>query len=189
MNDAEIQALGALDALRRRRYPQSIDLVQPTALGNILAAIDQRTQGAHGLDLAVAWPRLYPVLEAPMRAAVDDRRDILDALGRLCVTSAFLVPLASLLLIRSGWWLLLVLTPAAIGRFAYLGTLQAALSLGESIDAAVDLHRFDLLRALHLSLPENPDAERQLNRQLCDSWRQGAPFDTKYDHDATRPSN
>ncbi|MEO5878160.1 MAG: hypothetical protein ABIS86_18155, partial [Streptosporangiaceae bacterium] len=86
------------------------------------------------------------------------------------------------LLAGSGWWLLLALVPFVIGRVAYLGAVQAAVAYGESVRAAFDLHRFDLLTALHLPLPPDAAAERLGNTELCDRWRQGSPTGTVYHH-------
>jgi hypothetical protein len=41
---------------------------------------------------------------------------------------------------------------------------------------AFDMHRADLLTALRMEQPKNPEAERILNEQWCDLWRQGIPL-------------
>ncbi len=64
------------------------------------------------------------------------------------------------LLAPHAWWLLLPASLVVLSRVAYRSAAAAGYSV--LINAAVDLHRFDLLRALHLGLPANLDAERQL---------------------------
>ena len=63
-------------------------------------------------------------------------------------------------------WLLLALAAAVIARLAYTGTAMAASAYGRTIEAAFDLHRFDLLAALHLPLPADSAAERSANETL-----------------------
>jgi hypothetical protein len=65
---------------------------------------------------------------------------------------------------------------------AYRAAVAAAVAYGEGIRAAVDLHRFTLLEALHLPLPATPEEERELNRRLSRFLLQGVPLDAPYQH-------
>jgi len=119
-----------------------------------------------------------------VREVVDDRRTQLDMTCRLSATAAVLAPLTLALLVPSGWWLLLAVVPAAVAWVAYRSAIAAALAYGEAVRTAFDLHRFDLLTALHLPLPDKPAAEQQLNAALSRFWNQAVPLtDTAYDHD------
>ncbi|KQX65030.1 MULTISPECIES: hypothetical protein [unclassified Streptomyces] len=184
---AQVQRAGAAAAALRRRYPLPDHLVRPTALGNVLAALRDTAGRDHGWDATVAWPRLYPVLGDRARAVVDDGRDSLDAAARLCVTTAVTALLSAGLLFRSGWWMLLALAPAAVALLAYHGAVQAALTYGDAVLAAFELHRFDLLRALHLPLPDSLREERTLAEALCLHWRQGLPPPSRYLHPVDSP--
>ncbi|KQC37195.1 hypothetical protein [Frankia sp. ACN1ag] len=114
---------------------------------------------------------------------MSDRRNTLDAAARLSVTMAATAVVAAVLLLpSSSWWACLALIPLTIARVAYLGAVRAALAYGECVCTAFDLHRFDMLTALHVPLPGTPEAERALNRQLCSAWRQGTLTTTPYDH-------
>lgn len=177
-----VQRAGAAAAVLRRRYPLPDHLLRPTALGNVLAALRDTAGRDHGWDAAVAWPRLYPVLGDRARAVVDDCRDSLDAAARLCVTNAVTALVSTALLARSGWWLLLALAPAAVAVLAYHGAVQAALTYGDAVRAAFELHRFHLLAALHLPLPDSLQEERTLAEALCLHWRQGLPPPSRYVH-------
>ncbi|ABW14392.1 conserved hypothetical membrane protein [Parafrankia sp. EAN1pec] len=179
---AVVQTAGLAGARLRRGYPLE-DLVRPTALGNVLAAMEWQAGEPYGLDAVVTWPRLYPVLGEPTRLIVTDRRNTLDGAARLSVTmAATAATSAALLLPAAGWWACLALIPLAIARLAYVGAVRAALAYSESVRAAFDLHRFDLLTALHLPLPDDPDRERALNQELSSAWRQGTPTTSHYDH-------
>jgi hypothetical protein len=83
-----IQRAAAAGYQLRRRFPMPDHLLQPTTLGNVLAAMQDTAGRAYGLDAVIAWPRLYPVLGEQCRTLVDDRRDTLDASVRLTAIMA-----------------------------------------------------------------------------------------------------
>jgi len=176
LTDAAIQAAGAAGHLLRRRFPRPDHLLQPTALGNVLAAMHDSAGRAYGLDAVTAWPRLYPVLGEQTRSLVDDRRDTLDGAVRMAATMAVTAIASLVLLSFSGLWILLTLIPAGIAVLAYNAAVQAALAYAETVHVAFDLHRADLLTALRMEPPRRQDAERALNEQWCDLWRQGIPL-------------
>jgi hypothetical protein len=120
-----IQRAGAAGYQLRRRFPLPDHLLQPTALGNVLAAMQDTAGRAYGLDAVTAWPRLYPVLGDQCRTLVDDRRDTLDASVRL----------------GAGWWTALGLIPLGVAALACNAAVQAALAYAETVHVAFDLHR------------------------------------------------
>ncbi|MCC3776056.1 hypothetical protein [Streptomyces sp. UNOB3_S3] len=148
--------MGERGEWQRARFPVREDLLRPTALGNALTAAEARAGRRYELDAVVVWTRLEPLLSDPVRAAVAERRTTMDAAARLSVTAALCAPLSVWLLWRSGWWLLLAAALLAAARIAYTAAVHAAIDYGESVAAAFDLHRFDLLTALHLPPARGP---------------------------------
>lgn len=182
--EARIQAAGQAGTRLRRLFPPA-EVLRPTALGNVLAAAEIGAGDPYGLDAVVAWPRLYPLLPENTRRIVDDRRDIMDAAARLSVTMAATTVIAIALLAASSWWLLLASIPLLLARFSYISAVHAAVAYGESVRAAVDLHRFALMDALRLPPPADLTAERLLNTRLSDLWRQGVLMaEIPYEHPA-----
>ncbi|MER5466386.1 hypothetical protein ABT010_38260 [Streptomyces sp. NPDC002668] len=177
LSTERIQRAGMAGHELRRRFPLPDHLVRATALGNALAAMEDSAGRPYGLDAVAVWPRLYPVLGAEVRAVVDDRRDTLDGAARMAAVMAVTTLAAAVLLARSGWWLMLALVPLAVSFLSYRGAVQSALAYGEAAHVAFDLHRFDLLSALRLELPTGQAAERAINAELSDFWRQGVPID------------
>ncbi|MGE5291830.1 MAG: hypothetical protein ACM3ML_32475 [Micromonosporaceae bacterium] len=176
-----LQEAGTESARLRSRFPMPDHAIRATALGNALAAMEDTAGVAYGLDAAVVWPRLYPVLGDPVRVIVDDLRDGMDAAVRLAATGALTAVAAlGLLVWHSGWWTLLALAPLGVAVLAYAGAVRAAIAYGTAVHAAFDLHRFDLLRALHLALPQDRNAEQASNRELSDFLRQGVPVPFTY---------
>jgi hypothetical protein len=169
------------DQVLRARYP-SRRLLMPTALGNALRASEQTAGRRYGLDSVVMWPRLYPLLSPQMRTVVDDRRDQLDVTAGLSAVASVVVVVTAVLLWGDGWWLSVPVVAAAVARLSYVSAVSAAVAYGESVHVAFDLHRFDLLRALHLPLPATPAQERAANESLSTMFRQEGPPPPGYDH-------
>ena len=156
--------------------------VMPTRLGNALRAAEVRAGDPYGLDIVVAWPRLYPLLSDPVRAVVDGQRDALDVNARFCAVFAAAAVISAALLAAHGPWLLVPAGCLVLAWLAYRAAVAAAIAYGESIRAAVDLHRFTLLESLHLPLPATPEEERALNARLSRFLLQGVPLDAPYRH-------
>lgn len=160
----------AADWKRRRYYPAE-SRIRPTLFGNVLAAAEDSAGAAYGFDAVIAWPRLYMVLGETTRRVIDDRRNQLDLAARMTVTGMVMTVVAAALLADSGWWIFLALAPAAVAVFSYMAAVAGALTFGEAMHAAFDLHRFDLLDALRMPRPADNAAERDTNAELCRLWR------------------
>ncbi|MFB7592840.1 hypothetical protein [Streptomyces sp. NPDC056169] len=182
---SEVRRAGLALVVLRQSFPSEGDLTRPTRLGNALAAAEDRAGRPYGWDAPVAWPRLYPLLGDPVRVMVDNRRDMLDAMVRLSVTGMVCGIGSVVLLAPTGRWVLLSAVPLLLARLAYGAAVAAALSYGEALRVAFDLHRFDLYGALRIDVPATRDDERQVNTALCDFWRQGRDLGQDYAHPGT----
>lgn len=152
-------------ARKLRRYPPAA-AVLPTALGNALRSAELRAGDRYGLDTVVAWPRLYPLLSGKLAGVVDDLRDQLDIAARLCAVFVLATGVGVGLLAPQGWWLTVPASTAVLAWLCYRSAIISAVSYGEALEAAFDLHRFDLLTALHLPLPADLANEINANEQL-----------------------
>jgi hypothetical protein len=153
-------------------YP-SPDRVLPTALGNALRAAEDKPAQRYGLDAVVVWPRLHPLLSERLAATLDDQRNQLDLAARFSVTFGALVVLSAAFLWKYPAWLVVSFDAAVLSWLSYRVAVSVAVRYGESIVAAFDLHRFDLLEALHLPLPKNRADEVEANAKLSEFLRQG----------------
>ena len=159
---------------RLRFYPV-VPRLLPTQLGNTLRAAEDRAGERYGLATVAAWPRMYPSLSDKLLDALSDRRDQLDTAARLCATFLLATVIAVGFLARNGGrWALLV--PAACLGMAwvcYRAAVAAGQLHGELLEAAFDLHRFDLLAALHYEPPTDRREEYELNQRLSEFLEQG----------------
>lgn len=168
------------DQLLRARYPR--EPLLPTALGNALRAAERRAGRRYGLDAVVLWPRLYPLVDERQRTVLEDRRDQLDLAARMTATFALAGVVTFGLLWRYPAWWVFPLAVLALSALSYRAATASAIAYGESLDIAFDLHRFDLLTALHLPLPVDNASEREQNQRLSTWLRQGGPPPASYRH-------
>jgi hypothetical protein len=153
-----------------RGYPELETRLMPTRLGNQLRAAEDDAGGRYGLWTNVVYPRLQSVLSDRLASDLASSNDQLDLAAHLCVTLA-LATLASAGLLapngwRNPWWLLVPAATAALAFLSYRAAIKAAASQGVLLAAAFDLHRFDLLTALHYRLPDDPWSEYRFNGEL-----------------------
>jgi hypothetical protein len=187
LNDAHHQDMAAS---KLEAYPDA-SLLLPTRLGNALRAAEAQAGQRYGLETVTVWPRLHVVLSDRMEETLADLRDQLDIAARLCAVLLLATLISAGLLFPYGWWLLVPAATALLAWLAYQAAVQAAISYGEQIYVAFDLHRFDMLRGLHLPLPRNPREELEFNQQLSEFLRDRIPgeddlairrFIRRYDH-------
>lgn len=182
--DPRATAAVAAAAERERLFPADETALLPTRLGNVMRSGETRAGAAYGLEAVVVWPRLYPVLGEAVRAVVDDRRDQLDLSARFCAVFVTGAIVSFGLLVPHGVWLAVPAGCLVLAWLAYRGTVTAALAYGEALRMAFDLHRFDLLNALHLPLPQTRSEEKEQNAGLSAFLLQDWDIDLEYEHPA-----
>jgi hypothetical protein len=147
------------------------DRLMPTMLGNVLRAGEDRPRARYGMDSVLLWPHVHALLRPGIAAAVDDQRDQLDATVRMSATLLVAAAISFGLLVTHGWWLALPAALLVLSLVAYRSAIAAGAAYATVVNAAIDLHRFDLLLALHLDLPHDLEAERR-------QWQQVGAFFT-----------
>jgi hypothetical protein len=149
---------------------RDVDLL-PTALGNTLRTGEMRAGARYGLQVAVAMPRLGPVLSPPSLADLRDRRNQLDAAVRLCIAAGFATAASIGLLLWHGPWLFLALGTYLLCWACYRAAVAAARGFSSSLAAAIDLHHLQLFDALQLKRPADLTEEIQRNETLSRLFR------------------
>ncbi|MET8785401.1 hypothetical protein [Streptomyces sp. NPDC004589] len=174
------------DARRRLATHPPVDLLLPTALGNALRAGELTAGERYGLTTLTSWPRIYLQVSDPMAEVLRSTRDALDTAVNLCWSFLLLTGAgcAALYDEPSAWWL--CGAGPTLAAVAYKGAVTAAQAYSGLMHVVYDLHRFDLLDALHHPLPSDRTSEEAMFSELSDRLagirRQGRP----YDHAATR---
>jgi hypothetical protein len=169
---------------RLYQYPDE-DRLLPTRLGNTLRAAEDEAGMRYELPTVIVMPRLYPYLSERFAAVYTDRRNQLDAAVRFCAILALAaVVSAGMLLPNGGPWRALPVAIILLSLISYQAAVRAAANYGQALFVAFDLHRFDMIKALHYPLPTNLDAERRFNKRLADffSERPDSDIDDDYAH-------
>jgi hypothetical protein len=194
-SERRVGAAAREEAARKLRAYPPAEALLPTKLGNLLRAAEHRAGSRYGLDAVTVWPRLYPLLSDKVTAGLNDFRDQLDLAVRFCSVFLAATVISVACLATHGWWLAVAAGALLLAVLSYRGALAAAAGYGQAVEAAVDLHRFDLIRAFHLPLPTSLTVEVRTNEQLSQFLRQpheylyalttaGDGTDFAYDHGA-----
>ncbi len=163
-----------------RLYPRE-DRILPTTLGNVMRAAEDMPFERYGLNVAVVWPRLYPLLPKEMTSILADQRNQLDIAVRFYLVFLLIIPISAYFFWARWLWLsILIATSAAMAFASYRAAIAAALAYGQGINTAIDLYRFDLLTSLRLPLPADRDSEIANNERLSRFWAQGFPANFIY---------
>lgn len=168
---------------QRRWLPSQPDALMPTELGNILRAAELRPEAKYGLNSVVCWPHLWMILPEHPRNDLQEARSSLNTAARVWLWG----------LLFCGWTIVGYWTPWALLAlpigwftmvFAYRWALSAARDYGDLLDAAFDLYRDELYKALRWPLPENSDAEWEMGERLTQYlWRGPVNFVSYKDYD------
>jgi hypothetical protein len=155
---------------RRTQYPEDPANLLPTRLGNALRAAEDHAGQRYGLDTNACMPRLYPYLSDRLMQVLNDRRNQLDVAVRLCAVLLLATVISAPVLMGDGWWLGVPAATALLAWLAYRGAVHAAVSYGQAMYVAFDLHRFDMVRGLHYA-PPPLEHERAFNAELSEFLR------------------
>ncbi|MCX5560207.1 hypothetical protein [Streptomyces sp. NBC_00038] len=170
------------DAQRRLALHPPEEVLLPTALGNALRAGELSAGERYGLTTLSSWPRVYMQVSDRMADVLRSARDALDAAVNLCWSFLALTvtSVAALHEEPSQWWLCgSGLLSAGV---AYKGAVIAAQTYAGLMHVVYDLHRFDLLEAMHYRLPPDREAEEEVFVQVSDLLNGLRPPDLRYEH-------
>lgn len=150
----------------RAAFPDNLDQVMPTRLGNVLRRAESQVGSQYRLDALQAVPHLMLIAPASHVDYVNDQRSQLDLAVRMTFISVIATATAILFLCRDGYWVLIALVPYVLAYLSYRGSVVAAGHYGSALDTLVNLDRFALYQQLHLPLPATTHEERKTNAKL-----------------------
>jgi hypothetical protein len=138
----------------------------PTRLGNVLRAAEDFAGERYGLSTLLIVPRLIPQLSPTVAERLSDSRLQLDIAIRFCLVWLMATAASFGLLVRFAIWLWVPVATYGLAWLSYRAACAAAAAYGNMLAVAIDLHRFDLLTAMHQPLPRNYRDEVARNRTL-----------------------
>jgi hypothetical protein len=144
--------------------------VAPTALGTLGYANAEYVKRNYGIDLAVVWPRLFPLIPTGLAGQIVEAEAAIEQLIAFSTTSVLFGLVASVLAAsHRASVILCVLLPLGSYLLAFLvyrAVLSTAGQWSQLVRTAVDLHRFELLDALHLARPQTSAEDRTVWARL-----------------------
>jgi hypothetical protein len=152
-------------------YPNKIDCLLPTKLGNVFRATEDYPKTKYDMNIVFWWPKLWNVLPECTRKEINETIlsmiALLNFATLLGLISIFVFIYLGLIKHNIMWqlWMILVFG-IFLSYLSYLGAVSQAVNYGILFRSAVDLYRFELLKAMHQPLPENSDSEKELWNKL-----------------------
>lgn len=150
----------------RLRYPRTADRILPTALGNALRSFEDTAGQRYGLETIPAFRRLHPLMSDALANTYAANRLQLDSAASLCVAFMVITVVSIPPLVGDGWWQALPVGTALLAWITYRGAIVSALLMGRNVTTAFDLHRHDLITALHYLPAPDPALEYAFNTRL-----------------------
>jgi hypothetical protein len=161
-------------------FPPNPARMLPTGLGNVIAAFEAYPGKRYGMDGVTSWPRLLPILaEAGFLPYVTQARSTVDFLlntSFLMVAFGFECISLRILFVSDVSWVLPVGAFTVAGVF-YMAAITSAYNWAAVFQAAFDLFRYHLARALGLKVMSSIEQEQIQWSNLTKFWQRAEEFD------------
>lgn len=155
-----------------RQFTFDSERVEATTLGNIARTAPSYAADRYGMNLDALWTRLQKVLQDNDKfyQSVLDAKTQLDFLVNFwwltASTTLFWLPALALSSRTVFWFLGISVAGPLLALLWYRLAARAYGVFSDILRSAVDLYRFDLLKSLHLPLPQGLGDEKELWEQL-----------------------
>jgi hypothetical protein len=177
-------------------YPRPDDMrrVMPTQLGNILRNSELYARNRFGIRSALIWSRLYHLLPERFIGVSADARASLEFLLVISFLGGVFGVATGiyLLIVGADWRLFLVCFwgGCLVALAAYRGSISNAIVYAQTVKAAFDLYRNELLKQMRIELPCSPAEERRIWQDLQDFlYRNEPPESLRYVKEAMDEEN
>jgi hypothetical protein len=147
------------------KFPRDTELLKPTMMGNVLAAAEEYSYQVYRLDAVIWWPRLTTLLPESFRIQVDMAlTPMLTVLNLSVIFSLLAMTSVGFLLVKHQWYVYgtIIILGLLLARVFYSAAINQAAIYGKLIRVAFDLYRQEILKKMHIPVPDNLVAERAL---------------------------
>ena len=149
-----------------RKFPESLDGVQATSLGNALKAMETWATERYHLDSQLMWHELQGVSRDTVRRDTDEGRAPVDFfissiahMALLFITCLLIIGLVPQARVRA---VVIAVVALLIMPASYRLAVRNMVDWAQSVKAMVNLGRIDLANALGLSVPATLEDERTM---------------------------
>jgi hypothetical protein len=169
-------------------FPSRSNEVLPTRFGNILKAAESYPMARYQIDAVPMWPRLIHVIPPSYDERIDQSHLQLSFLVN-CAALSITVTIICLctaiyeyaLSLSNGNWFLEVSLVALLTAIVFnRASILSVSEFGHMIRSAYDLFRFDLLKQLHIPLPEDSESEYDLWTKITHTLNIGNVLEDRY---------
>ncbi len=146
-------------------FPRNSKMLKPTRLGNVLVSAEEYSYQLYRLDAVVWWPRLVSLIPETFRVQLDTSLTPMVTLLNLSIILVFIASGGGgILLFLKDWWLgvSVFMCGLLLARACYLAACHQALDYGQLVRVAFDFYRHDILKQMHITVPDNLVEERLL---------------------------
>jgi hypothetical protein len=161
-----------------RDFPEKLELVLPTRLGNVMRAYERYSDVVYEIEAIALWPRLFMIIPEDVRERMRESEGLFHFSINMLFTSIVTLVTSGGMIISSlyhgglvglenriSWPIILVLVFGAFfAWFSWWRLPDAARQRGEQVKSAFDLYRAELADALGFELPATEDEERRMWR-------------------------
>jgi hypothetical protein len=151
-----------------RNFPEELDLVLSTRLGNVMRAYERYSDVVYGIEAIVVWPRLFMIIPEEARERIRESEALFHfSINMLFtrITSLLYDGGLSALISKISWPMILVLIYGAFfAWYSWWVLPDAARQRGEQVKSTFDLYRSRLAESLGFELPATEGEERRMWR-------------------------
>jgi len=161
-----------------RDFPEELELVLPTRLGNVMRAYERYSDIVYEIEAIALWPRLFMIIPKDVRERVRESEGLFHFSINMLFTGIVTLVTSGGMIISSlyhggfvdlenriSWPIILVLVFGAFfAWFSWWSLPDAARQRGEEVKSTFDLYRVELADALGFELPATEAEERRMWR-------------------------
>ncbi len=159
-----------------RDFPERLDLVLPTRLGNVMRAYERYSAVVYGIEAIAIWPRLSMIIPAEARESIREAEAFFYFSINMLFIGIITIVTSGIMLINAFYregmanaaesftWPVFMVIAASIFfiLFSWARLPDAALERGDQVKSIFDLYRKPLAEALGFELPATEAEERKL---------------------------
>lgn len=138
--------------------------LQPTRLGNVFAAAQQRIVAKHGFRMNSCRRLLVEVMSQEKRAELEAL--IGSVMRRVHTMNWFLLATVWAVFLPGAYWMLWVAACLSMAHWMYREVCQAACEYCDALEAVVTVHRKQLYHAVGFPLPKSTEDELRRGGEL-----------------------
>jgi hypothetical protein len=159
--------------------PNHLDKMMPTRFGNVVRGTQIYAYDRYGIESAIIWTRLRPLLSPEAATALENRKLMVDfSLTITLLSVSFSLIWCPILACYTNRWGLFLLCALGwpLAWACYHNAVQSAVAYCEQVSATFDLYRHNLLKALGRPLPKSIVEERKEWRRIAHFFYRNFPM-------------